>query len=522
VRDAGVKLDATAPLMPTSPAAPAVVILNEGFEGVWPSTGWTLFDTSNADGGEFLWDDENCYSRTGSYGGYSHGGGANGSPCWVNYPNNMLSWALYGPIDLSGASAASMTYYYHGLLADYTGGDCTFDIDIFYVAYSVDGINFDDGILYCGAWADGPNGRLFYRDTLDLSGVAGNPAVWVAFLLTTNGSGRNVGMMIDDISIDVGGGCATPGALTLTAPGNGSSTADTTPTFNWSAASNATDYQLMVDNNSNFSSPEINLLRGGTQYTPGAALAPGTYYWGVRGHNAAGGCDTYGPWTNAWSFTITAAPTCYLLTLDHTGSGGNPTATPASSPGCANGRYIAGQPINLTASPANGWRVNSWQGTNNNGSSSISNTATMPAGNHTVRVNYVQGTFATRSFLPSIHYGLVGWVGPFEVEPNNDISQANGPMVIGRAYQAYPNDRFDFFYFELGQQRTVVVTMVNNVVVKPQLRLTPPGGVAVDDTEGPEFKIVYPNAPPGRYYIRTAAVNNNSNTVPYTLQVTTP
>ncbi|WP_374687615.1 hypothetical protein, partial [Promineifilum sp.] len=151
-----------------------------------------------------------------------------------------------------------------------------------------------------------------------------------------------------------------------------------------------------------------------------------------------------------------------------------------------------------------------------------SNTATMPAGNHTVRVNYVQGTTtASRAFLPSIHYDLVGWVGPFEAEPNNDIAQANGPMVIGRAYQAYPNDRFDYFFFELDQQGTVVVTMTNNVVSQPQLQLLPPNAAPVSDTVGPEFKIVYSNAVPGRYYIRTAAVNNTNITVAYTVQVTT-
>ncbi|WP_374688282.1 hypothetical protein [Promineifilum sp.] len=500
---------------PLSPQSPNTIWMSEGFEGTWPSSGWTLLDQSDTDGGLYFFGKRNCRPLNGSFAAWAGGGGSAGSQlgCNDNYVNNLDTWAEFGPFDLSGATEAHLGWSMIGI-AEFQA-DCNFDG--LFIGASTNGSDYSGGSICTDL------NSAYGEWELDLTALAGQSQVWIAFQMYSDDSQTARGYTIDNVFLDVTvPGCETPGALSLSAPGNASSTADTTPTFSWSAAGNATEYQLMVDNNNDFSSPVINLLRGGTQYTHGAALAAGTYYWGVRGHNTAGGCDVYGPWTNAWSFTITGAPTCYQLTLDHTGSGGNPTASPAASTGCANGRYTAGQAISLTASPASGWRVNSWQGTNNNGSTSVSNTATMPAGNHTVRVNYVQGTTtASRAFLPSIHYGLVGWVGPFEIEPNNDIAQANGPMVIGRAYQAYPNDRFDYFYFELGQQRTVVVTMTNNVVVQPQLQLTPPNAAPVSDTVGPEFKIVYPNAAPGRYYIRTAAVNNTSTTVAYTLQVTT-
>jgi M6 family metalloprotease-like protein len=85
-----------------------------------------------------------------------------------------------------------------------------------------------------------------------------------------------------------------------------------------------------------------------------------------------------------------APPSCYALTRSHTGSGADPTAIPASSSGCTNGEYTAGESINVTANPDGGWNVGSWQGTNNDGSTSTSNSLTMPAGPHTVTVHYTE------------------------------------------------------------------------------------------------------------------------------------
>ena len=66
-----------------------------------------------------------------------------------------------------------------------------------------------------------------------------------------------------------------------------------------------------------------------------------------------------------WSFTTAAdLPTCYALTLSHAGQGSDPTASPVKSAACAaNGEYVAGEEITLSASPATGWEVGSWTGT---------------------------------------------------------------------------------------------------------------------------------------------------------------
>src|SRR5690606_948891 len=67
-----------------------------------------------------------------------------------------------------------------------------------------------------------------------------------------------------------------------------------------------------------------------------------------------------------------AFPTCYTLTLSHTGSGADPIPSPTKSPDCTTtGQYIAGQPITLTASPDTDYQVASWTGTVNNSSTAI-------------------------------------------------------------------------------------------------------------------------------------------------------
>lgn len=499
--------------------SPRAAILNEGFEGNWPAGLWTLVDFSSADGGEYLWDDSNCWPHTGQWAAYSVGGGADGNqlPCWGPYPNNTDTWALYGPFNLGNASAASVTFYFTGSTEG--GNGCPFDR--FFVGHSANGSDFQ-GTYFCGDWTGGPDGNQYNRRTLDLAPRLGDSSVWIGLTLQSDDSQNDIGMMVDDIRIDVTASCATPVAPGLVAPANGSTTNDTTPAFSWNSVANANEYEIQVDNNSNFSSPVIDQTRTVTNFTPGTALAPGTYYWHVGGNNTAGGCNQLGPWSATWSFTVSGTATCYPLTLDHTGSGGNPTASPTASAGCAAGRYTAGQTINLTASPANGWRVSGWQGTNNNGSTAINNTATMPASAHTVRANYTQFTANHRSFLPSQIYGLSGFLGPFEIEPNNSTGEANGPILLNRNYQGFPNDLSDYYYFDLAAPAQIGVTLTGITGTDPQLHLyynSSASRVGYDPT--PPYNIVYA-AQPGRYWVRVVVVGNYNTSNAYTVRVSNP
>jgi len=93
----------------------------------------------------------------------------------------------------------------------------------------------------------------------------------------------------------------TPPAPVLVSPTNGSSAANQTPTFSWNAVTGATSYDLLVDNNSDFSSPEISFAPTTNSYTvPSKALSAGTYYWKVKVTSASGS------YSSTWTYTVTS------------------------------------------------------------------------------------------------------------------------------------------------------------------------------------------------------------------------
>ena len=93
---------------------------------------------------------------------------------------------------------------------------------------------------------------------------------------------------------------------------------------------------------------------------------------------------------NAYRALVETLPACYPLSIGHTGLGSDPAVMPPASPGCATGRYFEGETVTLSAVPTVGWIVNNWSGTDNNGSTSTTNTVTMPASSHSAQVHYAQ------------------------------------------------------------------------------------------------------------------------------------
>lgn len=57
-----------------------------------------------------------------------------------------------------------------------------------------------------------------------------------------------------------------------------------TPTFSWDLVEGATGYDLQVDNDPGYGSPEISVTTTRNSYTPLRTLEQGTYYWRVRVH----------------------------------------------------------------------------------------------------------------------------------------------------------------------------------------------------------------------------------------------
>jgi hypothetical protein len=219
--------------------------------------------------------------------------------------------------------------------------------------------------------------------------------------------------------------------------------------------------------------------------------------------------------------------TCYPLTRDHTGQGNNPSASPAASTGCANGKYTAGQSITLTAAPAAGWQVSGWSGTNNDGSTTTTNTLTMPAANHAVSVIYQLGAINYDFFVPFVtHVPFAGptcYSGPDEGEDNDSHDQATGPLCQG-TFLGLPNDQKDFFYFDTKAQGNISVVVTGHRGEGVQLQLYYGTTPLDDDTEQEDgLSVAWPNGAPGRYYVILYTETPKPNeTRGYSLQVSYP
>jgi hypothetical protein len=220
-------------------------------------------------------------------------------------------------------------------------------------------------------------------------------------------------------------------------------------------------------------------------------------------------------------------PTCYPLTLTHTGSGGNPTASPPNSVGCGAGRYTAAQVITLDAAPAAGHRVKNWNGTANDASTSTTNSLTMPAADHTASVTYeaIPGlTF--RAFAPAIlAVPQTCLSGPNEAEPNNTAAAANGPLCNGSTYKGRPNDEYDIFYVDLKRPGDIAVSLSNHPSANVQLALhyqiISSNALDIDANGSDGFTVGNTNGQPGRYFIVIyVPTQHTGSTEQYSLRAT--
>jgi len=92
-----------------------------------------------------------------------------------------------------------------------------------------------------------------------------------------------------------------PDIPTLQSPADGTITNDNTPMFDWSDVADAVQYRLQVDNDPDFSSPEINVLVASSTYTPTAELADENYSWRVQARDSA---NNWSPWSSVWTLIV--------------------------------------------------------------------------------------------------------------------------------------------------------------------------------------------------------------------------
>lgn len=128
----------------------------------------------------------------------------------------------------------------------------------------------------------------------------------------------------------------------------------------------------------------------------------------------------------------------------------------------------------------------------------------------------------TTLYLPTIRRDFcLSFTSPLEIEPNNTIAQANGPLCSGVAITGTPqSDRFDYFKLETSAAGTISVNLTNNTGSGVQLVLLNQAGQTLkQDFEAP-FSIQHAG-PAGLYYVLVYTESGFNNT-PYTLTTTFP
>ncbi|MBI4454403.1 MAG: M36 family metallopeptidase [Acidobacteria bacterium] len=110
-----------------------------------------------------------------------------------DYPNNFDSSMVYGPFSLSGATAARMTF--KGWIRSQKGGD------VLNWLASKDGFSWD-------GWQASGDSKGWIERSLDFSALPelgsllGEPRVWIAFQFSSDDSGTDRGVFVDDIAIE--------------------------------------------------------------------------------------------------------------------------------------------------------------------------------------------------------------------------------------------------------------------------------------------------------------------------------
>jgi hypothetical protein len=185
-------------------------ITAEDFEGDFPGTGWVAFDDDGLTNGEYYWDADTFKPYSGSKSGWPASGGADGySAAAGNYPDDLLSWLVYGPFDLSDATDAELLFYYWL--------DTEIDYDFFEVLASSDGTNF-----YGFQTSGNSGGWLSFNFDLtavpELGDLTGQSNGWIAFLFSSDYNVHDfAGPFIDDILLQKYAG----GAMLRTDPVDG-------------------------------------------------------------------------------------------------------------------------------------------------------------------------------------------------------------------------------------------------------------------------------------------------------------
>jgi hypothetical protein len=175
------------------------------------------------------------------------------------------------------------------------------------------------GLTNLSTIISGSNASISY--TLPTSQELTN-GTWYWHLSATDAAG-NKSAFTAVKSFVVNAGEEPPTQVQLVSPPNGFDNTPARPTFSWLQVAGASSYQLQVDNNSNFSSPEIDQTGiVTTSYMAPSDLDADTYYWRVTSDapNAK--------WSASWSFTISGEEIPQVILSSPTSGAQDVSGTP--------------------------------------------------------------------------------------------------------------------------------------------------------------------------------------------------
>ena len=187
------------PTPSNTPLPPWTDLFSETFEDAFPGE-WSLYsywfngtDWQNVTSA-MSWGKRACQAHSGSNGGWAVGGGSYGStlPCSDGYTDDIETWMIYGPIDLSQVKDG------------YVSIKLWLDIESKY-DFMGWGVSLDNATVYGNAFS-GYSGSWF-MDTMDLKNVytlgnvTGQSQVWIAIWFASNPANPHYyeGFAVDDL-----------------------------------------------------------------------------------------------------------------------------------------------------------------------------------------------------------------------------------------------------------------------------------------------------------------------------------
>ncbi len=164
-------------------------ILFEGGGDFPAGNGWNVFDSDPASGDDY-WDDVLCRPFAGNWSIWC---ADIENPDCTTYDNDMFAWMIFGPFSLADAADARVLYAAWSQVED--------DFDTFFVGASINGTNFFGSTV--SQDFDWTQFTFDLTDVFNLGDLMGQPAVWLAFVFTSDGSGAiDEGVYLDDILVE--------------------------------------------------------------------------------------------------------------------------------------------------------------------------------------------------------------------------------------------------------------------------------------------------------------------------------